>query len=71
MESSTRQWIDLAVGEARSAIETPSCSILEDVLFANMVGLVTGVVRPGRSVNQLELAARTVLRDDPHEPLPT
>ncbi len=36
--------------------------ILEDVLFANMVGLVTGGRAPNEIADELELAARTVLR---------
>ena len=35
--------------------------ILEAVLFANMVGLVTGGRAPGDIADELELAARTLL----------
>ena len=38
MESSTRQWIDLAVGESTIGDRDAIVRILEDVLFANMVG---------------------------------
>jgi AcrR family transcriptional regulator len=64
MESSTRQWIDLAVGESEIGDRAAIVRILEDVLFANMVGLVTGGRTPAEIGDQLELAARTVLRDD-------
>jgi len=63
MESSTRQWIDLAVGESAIGDRDAIVHILEDVLFANMVGLVTGSRTPGEIGDQLELAARTVLSE--------
>ena len=63
MESSTRQWIDLAVGESAIGDRDAIVRILEDVLFANMVGLVTGGRTPAEIGDQLELAARTVLRE--------
>lgn len=63
MESSIRHWIDLAVGESAVGDRDAIVRILEDVLFANMVGLVTGGRAPGEIGDELELAARTVLRE--------
>jgi AcrR family transcriptional regulator len=63
MESSTRHWIDLAVGDSAIGDRDAIVRILEDVLFANMVGLVTGSRTPGEIGDQLELAARTLLSE--------
>jgi AcrR family transcriptional regulator len=63
MESSTRRWVDLALGESVVGDRDAIVRILESVLFANMVGLVTGGRAPGDIADELELAARTVLRD--------
>ena len=63
MESSTRRWIELAVGEGAVGDRDAIVRILEDVLFANMVGLVTGGRTPAEIGNHLELAARTLLRE--------
>jgi TetR/AcrR family transcriptional regulator, cholesterol catabolism regulator len=62
-ESSTRRWVDLALGESVVGDRDAIVRILESVLFANMVGLVTGGRAPGDIADELELAARTVLRD--------
>jgi TetR/AcrR family transcriptional regulator, cholesterol catabolism regulator len=62
LESSTRRWIDLALGDDEFGDRDAIVRILEDVLFANMVGLVTGGRTPGEMADELELAARTVLR---------
>jgi len=63
MESSTRQWIELAVGESAVGDRESIVRILEDVLFANMVGLVTGGRTPAEIGDHLELAVRTILRE--------
>src|SRR5438309_1663027 len=62
MESSTRRWIDLALGESVVGDRDAIVRILEAVLFASMVGLVTGGGTPGEVADELELAARTLLR---------
>ena len=49
LESSTRRWVDLALGDSEVGDRDAIVRILEDVLFANMVGLVTGGRAPGRS----------------------
>lgn len=61
LESSTRRWIDLALGDGEFGNRDAIVRILEDVLFANMVGLVTGGRGPREIADELELAARTVL----------
>jgi AcrR family transcriptional regulator len=61
MESSTRRWVDLALGESQIGDRDAIVRILEAVLFANMVGLVTGGRAPGDIADELELAARTLL----------
>jgi AcrR family transcriptional regulator len=61
MESSTRRWVDLALGESEIGDRDAIVRILEAVLFANMVGLVTGGRAPGDIADELELAARTLL----------
>jgi hypothetical protein len=63
LESSTRRWIDLALGDGDFGDREPIVRILEDVLFANMVGLVTGGRAPGEVADELELAARTLLQE--------
>ena len=63
LESSTRHWVDLALGDSAVAGRDAIVRILEDVLFANMVGLVTGGREPGEIAGALELAARTLLRE--------
>src|SRR5205807_4817421 len=61
MESSTRNWIELAVGEDAVGDRDAIVRILEDVMFANMVGLVTDGRAPGEIGDRLEVAALTVL----------
>ena len=61
LESSTRRWIELALGDGELGSRDAIVRILEAVLFANMVGLVTGGRAPGEIAAELELAARTVL----------
>jgi hypothetical protein len=61
MESSTRRWVDLALGESEIGDRDAIVRILEAVLFANMVGLVTGGRAPADIADELELAARTLL----------
>jgi AcrR family transcriptional regulator len=61
MESSTRRWVDLALGDREIGDRDAIVRILEAVLFANMVGLVTGGRAPGDIADELELAARTLL----------
>ena len=63
MESSTGRWIELAVGDSAVEDRDAIVRILEDVLFANMVGLVTGGRTPAEIGDHLELAARTLLRE--------
>lgn len=63
LESSTRRWIDVALGDGEFGDRHAIVRILEDVLFANMVGLVTGGRAPGEIADELELAARTLLRE--------
>ena len=63
MESSTRRWIDLALGESEVGDRDAIVRILEAVLFASMVGLVTGGRAPGEVADELELAARTLLSE--------
>ncbi|MCU1464232.1 MAG: Transcriptional regulator, TetR family [Actinomycetia bacterium] len=63
LEASTRRWVDLALGDCEVGDREAIVRILEDVLFANMVGLVTGGRAPGAIADELELAARTLLRD--------
>jgi TetR/AcrR family transcriptional regulator, cholesterol catabolism regulator len=62
LESSTRRWVDLALGDTDVGDRGAIVRILEDVLFANMVGLVTGGRAPTEIADELERAARTVLR---------
>jgi AcrR family transcriptional regulator len=61
MESSTRSWIDLAVGDHAVGDRNAIVRILDDVLFANMVGLITGVRSPGEISDDLALAVRTLM----------
>ena len=61
LESSTRHWIDLALDDAELGDRDAIVRILEAVLFANMVGLVTGGRAPGEIADELERAARTLL----------
>ena len=62
LESSMRRWVDDALGESEMGERDAIVRILEAVLFANMVGLVTGSRAPGDIADELERAARTVLK---------
>jgi TetR/AcrR family transcriptional regulator, cholesterol catabolism regulator len=61
LESSMRRWIDLALEGSDVADEDGVAEVLESVLFANMVGLVTGANEPGEVGDALERAVRTLL----------
>ena len=60
-----RSWIDLALGDSDRSDRDTVVRILEAVLFANMVGLVTGGRAPDEIAGELERAARTVLEGAP------
>ena len=59
MRGSTVRWIDLALG---SDADPAMHEVLEALLFAHMVGLVTGQRDPATLADDLERAVRTVLR---------
>jgi AcrR family transcriptional regulator len=60
MEGSTRRWIDLALDGADA--DPDLHEVLESLLFAHMVGLVTGRRDPATLADDLTRAVRTVLR---------
>jgi TetR/AcrR family transcriptional regulator, cholesterol catabolism regulator len=60
MEGSARHWIDLALDGADA--DPALHEVLESLLFAHMVGLVTGRRDPDTLADDLERAVRTVLR---------
>jgi AcrR family transcriptional regulator len=60
MESSMRSWIDAALGSTGIGDREAVVSILESVLFANMVGMVTGSRAPADVANELERAVRVL-----------
>ena len=60
MEASTQTWIDLALAGAE--IDPDLSEVVESLLFAHMVGLVTGRRTPATMADDLERAVRTVLR---------
>jgi AcrR family transcriptional regulator len=62
LESSMHAWIGAALDAAQLDDRQAVASILEAVLFANMVGLVTGGRTPTAIGDELERAARTLLR---------
>jgi AcrR family transcriptional regulator len=62
LESSTRRWVDLALGDAEVGDRDSIVRILEAVMFANMVGLVTGGRAPDEIADELERATRTLMR---------
>jgi AcrR family transcriptional regulator len=61
LESSMRRWIDLALEGSDIEDEAGVAEVLESVLFANMVGLVTGANKPADVGASLERAVRTLL----------
>jgi AcrR family transcriptional regulator len=63
LEASMRGWIDLALGNRKVDDRDAVVMILENVLFANMVSLVTGARAPRDVADELERAARTVLKE--------
>jgi AcrR family transcriptional regulator len=63
LEASMRSWIDLALGDRDIGERDAVVMILENVLFANMVSLVTGARAPRDVADELERAARTVLKE--------
>jgi AcrR family transcriptional regulator len=62
LESSMQRWVDLALGDTEVVQRAEVVRILEAVMFANMVGLVTGGRAPADLADELERAARTLLR---------
>jgi TetR/AcrR family transcriptional regulator, cholesterol catabolism regulator len=65
METTMRQWIDAALGTTEFEHRADVVAILEAVLFAGMVGLVTGSRQPADVTADLERAARTLLKEVP------
>jgi AcrR family transcriptional regulator len=63
LESSMRGWIDLALGDIEVGDRDAVVMILENVLFANMVSLVTGGRASSQVADELERAARTLLKE--------
>jgi len=62
MEKSMATWIDVALGPSGIEDREAVVAILEAVIFAGMVGLVTGRRAPKEIGDELERAARTLLR---------
>jgi TetR/AcrR family transcriptional regulator, cholesterol catabolism regulator len=60
METSMRSWIAAALGSTEVEDREDVIAILESVLFAGMVGLVTGTRAPADIANQLERAVRVL-----------
>lgn len=65
MELTMRSWIDSALAGAEIAEREAVVSVLEAVLFAGMVGLVTGSHTPADIASELERAARLLLKETP------
>ena len=63
LESSMHGWIDLALGDSKVEDRDSVVIILENVLFANMVSLVTGGRAPSQVADELERAARALLKE--------
>ncbi len=63
MEASSRHWIDLALQGSDPGVDVAEgmADVLESLLFAHMVGLVTGRRTPHDVGPDLERAVRTVL----------
>jgi AcrR family transcriptional regulator len=66
MESAMKTWIDSALGTNGVDDRDAIVAILEDVLFAGMVGMVTGRREPRDIGNELERAIRTLLTGRVH-----
>jgi len=61
METSMQTWVDTALGATEVEDRAAVVAILEAVLFAGMVGLVTGGKQPADVADDLERAARRLL----------
>jgi hypothetical protein len=59
MPGSTRRWVELALGDDA---DPDLHAVLESLLFAHMVGLVTGHRAPADLADDLERAVRRVVR---------
>lgn len=64
LEASMRRWIELALEDSELEDEAGVAEVLESVLFANMVGLVTGAREPADVGDALERAVRTLLPNE-------
>ena len=62
METSMQTWVDTALASTPVDDRDAVVAILEAVLFAGMVGLVTGGKQPRDVADDLERAARRLLR---------
>ena len=62
LEASTTRWIEVALAGSDVANRDGVIEVLEAVLFATMVSLVTGGTAPGDVGPALDRAVRTVLR---------
>jgi hypothetical protein len=62
LEASTTRWIEVALAGSDVADRDGVVAVLEAVLFATMVSLVTGGIAPGDVGSALDRAVRTVLR---------
>jgi AcrR family transcriptional regulator len=67
METSMSSWIDSALGSVEIDGRAAVVAILESVIFASMVGLVTGRREPHEVGDELERAARTLLEGRIHD----
>jgi hypothetical protein len=63
METTMRQWIDAALGPTEVEDRDTVIAVLEAVLFAGMVGMVTGGNSPAGVTQDLERAAQLLLKD--------
>jgi AcrR family transcriptional regulator len=66
METTMHEWIDAALGSTEFEDRAAVIAILEAVLFAGMVGMVTGAKTPADVTEDLERAARTLLKEASH-----
>ncbi len=65
METSMQTWVDTALADTEVDDRAAVVAILEAVLFAGMVGLVTGGKQPADVADDLERAARRLLTPAP------